>query len=206
MSKPNIAYVGSEKNDFAPQQQQDINGSYHHDLFWYISCRNCSWNAHCYFASSFDLFSPTLFDEYTHKGFVDLFYDFCIQKSHHFYGFWIQNLFCPFLQFLDPETAVFLRFLDPETIYTISGFRNFLVHIYDFWIQKLKYICSFWIQKLHHYCNFWIIKWARENVPPLLLPTNGLGADPHNPHLLRWTFPLELSLGVYHGVTILRLD
>ena len=73
-----------------------------------------------------------------HKGFVDLFYDFWIQKSHHFYGFWIQKLFCPFLQFLDPETAVFLRFLDPETapflqfldpeffwsIFTISGSRN----------------------------------------------------------------------------------
>ena len=50
-----------------------------------------------------------------HKGFVDLFYDFWIQKSHHFYDFWIQKFFCPFLQFLDPETAVFRRFLDPET-------------------------------------------------------------------------------------------
>ena len=73
-----------------------------------------------------------------HKGFVDLFYDFWIQKSHHFYNFWIQNFFCPFLQFLDPETAVFLWFLDPETapflqfvdpeifwsIFTISGSRN----------------------------------------------------------------------------------
>ena len=37
-----------------------------------------------------------------HKGFVDLFYNFWIQKSHHFYNFWIHNFFCPFLQFLDP--------------------------------------------------------------------------------------------------------
>ena len=64
-------------------------------------------------------------------GFVHLFYN-------HFYDFCIQNFFCPFLQFLDPETAVFLRFLDPETtpflrfldpefflsISTISGSRN----------------------------------------------------------------------------------
>ena len=71
-------------------------------------------------------------------GFVDLFYDFWIQKSHHFYDFWIHNFFCPYLQFLDPETAVFLQFLDPETapflrfldpefflsISTISGSRN----------------------------------------------------------------------------------
>ena len=52
---------------------------------------------------------------HTHKGFVNLFYDFWIQKSHHFYGFWIQNFFCPSLQFLYPETAVFLLFLDPKT-------------------------------------------------------------------------------------------
>ena len=29
---------------------------------------------------------------------------------------------------------------------------------------------------------------------------------PHDPHLLRWTFPSELSLGVYHGMTIPDLD
>ena len=28
---------------------------------------------------------------------------------------------------------------------------------------------------------------------------------PHDPHSLRWTFPSELSLGVYHAVTILWL-
>ena len=107
----------------------------------------------------------------------------------------------PFLRFLDPEIAPFLQFLDPEifwsiftisgsrncsisavsgsrncTISTISGSRIFLVHIHNFWIQKLQYFWGFWIQKPHHFCNFWIIKWARENVPPLLLPTNGLGA------------------------------
>ena len=73
-----------------------------------------------------------------HKGFVDLFYDFWIQKLHHFYNFWMQKFFCPFLQFLDSEMAVFLWFLDPETapflqfvdpeicwsIFTISGSRN----------------------------------------------------------------------------------
>ena len=73
-----------------------------------------------------------------HKGFVDLFYNFWIQKSHHFYGFCIQNFICPFLQFLDPETSVFLQFLDSETapflqildpeiswsIFIISGSRN----------------------------------------------------------------------------------
>ena len=57
-----------------------------------------------------------------HKGFVDLFYDVWIQKSHHFYGFWIQNFFCPSLQFLDPETAVFLQFMGPET----APFMQFL--------------------------------------------------------------------------------
>ena len=107
----------------------------------------------------------------------------------------------PFLRFLDPEISPFLRFLDPEivlsiftisgsrncsisavsgsrncTISTISGSRIFLVHIHNFWIQKLQYFWGFWIQKPHHFCNFWIIKWARENVPPCLLPTNGLGA------------------------------
>ena len=55
-------------------------------------------------------------------GFVDLFYDFWIQKSHNFYDFWIQNFFCPFWQFLDPETAVFLRFLNPK----ITPFLCFL--------------------------------------------------------------------------------
>ena len=63
-----------------------------------------------------------------------------------------------------------------HTISTVSGSRIFFVHIHNFWIQKLQYFCCFWIQKLHHFCNFWIIKWARENVPPRLLPTNGLGA------------------------------
>ena len=29
--------------------------------------------------------------------------------------------------------------------------------------------------------------------------------DPHDPHSVRWSVPSELSLGVYHGVTILRL-
>ena len=96
----------------------------------------------------------------------------------------------PFLWFLDPEITQFLRFLDPEfflsiftisgsrncsisavfgsrnrTIFKNSGSRNVLVHIHNFWIQKLQYFCC-----------FWIIKWARENVPPRLLPTNGLGA------------------------------
>ena len=32
-------------------------------------------------------------------------------------------------------------------------------------------------------------------------PTSG----PRDPHTLRWIFPLDLSLGVYHVVTILRL-
>ena len=71
-------------------------------------------------------------------GFVNLFYDFCIQKPHYFYIFWIQKFVCQFLEFMDPETAVFLRFLDPKTapflqfldpdfflsISTISGSRN----------------------------------------------------------------------------------
>ena len=39
----------------------------------------------------------------------------CWVVAHHFYDFWIQNFFCPFLHYLDPETAVFLQFLDPET-------------------------------------------------------------------------------------------
>ena len=47
--------------------------------------------------------------------FVDLFYHFWIQKSHHSYDFWIQNFFCPFLHFLDPKTAVLPQFLDQET-------------------------------------------------------------------------------------------
>ena len=67
-------------------------------------------------------------DTWRHKGFVDLFYDFWIQKSHHFYGFciqiffvpfynfWIQKIFGPYSQFLDPETAVVLQFLDPEIL------------------------------------------------------------------------------------------
>ena len=132
-----------------------------------------------------------------HKGFVDLLYDFWIQKSHHFYGFWIQNFFVhlynfwikklqyfcgfwiqkphhfynfwiqkfvgPYSRFLDPETAVFLLFLDPETapflqfldpeifwsIFTISGSRN---------------------------CSIFAVSGSCENFPPLLLPTNGLGA------------------------------
>ena len=41
-------------------------------------------------------------------GSLDHFYDFWIQKSHHFYDFWIQKSIGPFLQILDPETAVFL--------------------------------------------------------------------------------------------------
>ena len=71
-------------------------------------------------------------------GSVDHFYDFWIQKSHNFDDFWIQKCFEPYLQFLDPETAVFLQFLDPEigpflqflnpevfwSIFTISGSRN----------------------------------------------------------------------------------
>ena len=60
-------------------------------------------------------------------GFVDLFYDFWIQKLHHDYDFWIQKFFCPFFEFLDPETALFLRLLDPEfflSFSTISGSRN----------------------------------------------------------------------------------
>ena len=70
-----------------------------------------------------------------HKGFVDLFYDFWIQKSHHFYGFWIQNFFCPFLQLLDPETVVFLRFLDPSNT-AVSGSRNCKNGQIKFWMQK----------------------------------------------------------------------
>ena len=129
------------------------------------------------------------------------FYGFWIQKLFCPFLQFLDPETAVFLRFLDPESAPFLRFLDPEfflsistisgsrncsisavsgsrnrTISTISGSRNFLVHIHNFWIQKLQYFCSFWIQKLHHFCNFWIIKWARENVPPRLLPTNGLGA------------------------------
>ena len=62
-----------------------------------------------------------------HKGFVD-----------HFYDFWIQKFVGPFLQFWDPEMAVSLRFLDPKiapflqlldpeifwSIFRISGFRK----------------------------------------------------------------------------------
>ena len=62
-----------------------------------------------------------------HKGFVDLFYDFWIQKLNHFYNFWIQIFFCPFLQFLVPETALFLQFLDTET-------APFLRFLGDLWI------------------------------------------------------------------------
>ena len=83
---------------------------------------------------------------------------------------------------MDPEITPYLRFLDPEifstistiygsrncsisavsgsrncTISKISGSRYFLVHFYNFWIQKLQYICCFCIQKLHHFCNLWII-------------------------------------------------
>ena len=63
----------------------------------------------------------------THKGFVDLFYDFWIQKSHHFYGFWIQKFLCPSSQFLYPETAEQMQFLDPEIVKMDK----------KFWIQKL---------------------------------------------------------------------
>ena len=40
----------------------------------------------------------------------------------------------------------------------ISGSRNVLDHIYDFWIQKLQFFCSFWIQKWDHFYNFWTQK------------------------------------------------
>ena len=73
-----------------------------------------------------------------HKGSVDHFDDFWIQKSHHCYDFWIQKKSHPFLQFLDPEIAPFLRFLDPEIR---------LVHFCNFWIQKLQHFNNLWIQK-----------------------------------------------------------
>ena len=73
-----------------------------------------------------------------HKGSVDHFDDFWIQKSHHFDDFWIQKKSHPFLRFLDPEIAPFLRFLDPEIR---------LVHFCNFWIQKLQYFNNLWIQK-----------------------------------------------------------
>ena len=111
-----------------------------------------------YFCKIMEL--PHLNKCFLHKGFVDLFYNFWIQKSHHFNCFQFQNLFCPSLQFLDPETSVFLWFLNPEnsTISTIFGSRNLLVHIHNFWIEKLQYFSCFLIQKLHHFCNFLIIK------------------------------------------------
>ena len=108
--------------------------------------------------------------------FVDLFYDFWIQKSHHFYDFWIQNFFRPFLQFLDPETAVFLRFLDPESapflrfldpefffsistisgsrncsIFAVSGSRNCTISTISGSRIFLVHIHNFWIQKLQYF-------------------------------------------------------
>ena len=65
-------------------------------------------------------------------GFVDLFYNFWIQKSHHFYDVWIQEFFCQYLQFLDPEAAVFLQFLDPKTAPFLQFLDpEFLQHPYD---------------------------------------------------------------------------
>ena len=95
-----------------------------------------------------------------HKGFVDLFYDFWIQKSHHFYNFWIQK-FCSSIFTISGSRNCSISAVSGSrncTISTISGSRNFLVHIHDFWIQKLQYFSSFWIQKLHHFYNFWIVK------------------------------------------------
>ena len=46
--------------------------------------------------------------------FLNIFYNFWIQKSHHFYVFLDSEFFGPFSQFLDRETAVFLQCLDPE--------------------------------------------------------------------------------------------
>ena len=90
-----------------------------------------------------------------HKGFVDLFYNFWIQKSHHFYSFWIQIFFVHFYNFWIQK----------------------LQYFYGFWIQKPRHVYNFWIQKffdpysqfldpesavflqfLQHFCNFLIIK------------------------------------------------
>ena len=71
-------------------------------------------------------------------GFVDLFLQYMDPEIAPFLRFLDPDFFCPFLQFLDSETAGFLQFLDPETtpflrfldlefflsISTISGSRN----------------------------------------------------------------------------------
>ena len=58
-----------------------------------------------------------------HKGFVDLFYDFWIQKSHHFYGFWIQNFFLSISTISGSRNCIIFAVSGSRycTIYTISG-------------------------------------------------------------------------------------
>ena len=51
-------------------------------------------------------------------GFVDLFYVFWIQKSHHFYDYWIQNFFWSiFTIFRSRNCSISaVQFLDPEIV------------------------------------------------------------------------------------------
>ena len=113
-------------------------------------------------------------------GFVNLFYDFWIQVSHHFYDFWIQKFFSQFLQFLDPETAVFLPFLDSEnalfldreicwsicpmsgsrkdSIFAVSGSWNWTISTVSRSKNILIPFQDFWIQKPGSFCIFWIQK------------------------------------------------
>ena len=78
-------------------------------------------------------------------------------RNHTISTFSASRFFCPFLQFLDPETALFLRFLDPETTLFLQFMdpEFFVVNFYNFWILKPKYFCSLRIQKRHHFYNFW---------------------------------------------------
>ena len=78
--------------------------------------------------------------------------------------------------FQDPETDIIDQFLSPET--DIMGERNYIGGFN-------KYTCG---KDSHHH--------------PLITrfhPSSGQ----HDPYSVRWSFPSELSLGVYHGVTIL---
>ena len=103
-----------------------------------------------------------------------------IQKLHHVYNFQIQKYFGPFSGFLDSETAVFLHFPDPES----APFLQFLdCHSMTRFMGAGRNRQLLIVDDRHH--------------PHItrLHPTCG----PHDPHLVRWTFPrsfpLELTMG-----------